>query len=929
VSRVLVVDDNAENRYLLRALLTGMGHEVATAPDGADALAQARLAPPDLVVSDILMPQMDGWALCREMKAEPGLRSIPFMFYTATYTDPKDEAFALSLGADRFVVKPQEPDALARMISELLAPGRVGLAGDSRGPDDSADAGSELEFVRQHRDAVIRKLEDKMVELQAANAALRRDVAERLRAEEALRGSEARFQLLAEVSPVGIFQTDPRGATTYVNRRWTEIAGVTAEEALGGGWLRAVHPDCRERLAATWEEAIRTGGNSKADYRFVRPDGSITWVIGQAVAVLDGSGRVSGYVGTITDITDHVRAEEALRASEERYRSLFEQSPVGIYRTTPEGSILLANPTLVAMLGYANASELQGLNLEAAGFGPETPRARFKEALARDGQVSGFESRWVRKDGTLLVVRETAHAVSGGDGRVLYFEGTVEDVSERAKAEEALRRLAAAVDQAAEAVVVTDSEGNIQYVNPAFERITGYSHEEVLGQNPRILRSGQQDDSFYSALWATILDRRVWSGRLVNRRKDGTLYEEEATISPVVDEDGTIVNYVAVKRDVTAEQALREQLTHAQKLEAVGRLAGGIAHDFNNVLQAVLSQIAVLGLRLRGVPGVGKPIEELDQLVRRGAALTRQLLLFSRRDTPAREPADLNDLVRGAATLVKRVVREDVTIVTLLADAPLPVLADAGQCDQVLMNLVVNASDAMPGGGTLTLRTGGDELTVWLSVADTGCGIPASVHDHLFEPFFTTKPIGKGTGLGLSVVHGIVAAHGGSVAVSSREGAGTTFTVTLPRLLDPQPPAERRDEDVVIATGRGERVLLVEDEDGARQGLLEILGSLGYAVTAAASGEEASALAASPPFDLLLTDLVLPGLAGPDLANLLQERWPRLRVVLMSGYAEEDALHRLRPEIEAEFLQKPFHITALARSIRRALDKQSPEAAPG
>ncbi len=791
MSRVLVVDDNADNRYFLRMLLTGLGHDVALAANGAEALAQARTTPPDLVVSDILMPQMDGFALCRAWKADARLKSVPFMFYTATYTEPKDEAFALSLGADRFVVKPQEPMALGETIVELLERGRTG---------GHAGAASEFEFVKQHRDAVIRKLEDKMVELEAANAALRRDVAERL------------------------------------------------------------------------------------------------------------------------------RAEEALRASEERYRSLFEQSPVGIYRTTPEGAILLANPALVSMLGYASTEELQGLDLEATGFGADTPRTRFKETLARDGQISGFQSRWVRKDGRQLVVRETAHAVCGEDGRVLHYEGAVEDVSERAKAEEALRRLAAAVDQAAEAVVVTDSEGTIQYVNPAFEQITGYTHAEALGQNPRILKSGKQDDTFYRALWATILDRRVWSGRLINRRKDGSLFEEEATISPVVDEAGVIVNYVAVGRDVTAEQALRQQLTHAQKLEAVGRLAGGIAHDFNNVLQAVLSQIAVLGLRLRGVPGVGKPIEELDQLVRRGAALTRQLLLFSRRETPAREPADLNDLVRGAATLVKRVVREDVTIVTRLADTPLPVMADQGQCDQVLMNLVVNASDAMPEGGTLTLRTGGDEATVWLSVADTGCGIPDAVREHLYEPFFTTKPVGKGTGLGLSVVHGIVAAHGGSVSVSSREGAGTTFTVSLPRLLDPPPHFERPDGVVVIPTGRGERVLLVEDEDGARQSLLEILGSLGYAVTAAASGEEASALPPSPPFDLLLSDLVLPGIAGPDLANHLRERWPRLRVVLMSGYAEEDTLHRLRPEINAEFMQKPFQIAALAESIRRALARDINEA---
>jgi PAS domain S-box-containing protein len=919
VSRVLIVDDNADNRYLLQAIVAGLGHEALVAGDGVEALAVARATPPDLAVSDILMPRMDGWALCREWRSDASLRAVPFMFYTATYTEPKDEAFALALGADRFVVKPQEPELLGQYIQELLASGRAAGVDRPAGSDNGADVATELGFVKQHRDAVIRKLEDKMSELRASNAALRRDVADKLRAEAALRASEARFQMLADVSPVGIFQTDPLGGTTYVNRRWTEISGMSADAALGDGWLQGVHPDDRTRLAGGWRKAARSGETSWADYRFVRPDGSVAWVIGQAVAVLDGSGRVAGYVGTTTDITERVRAEEALRESEKRYRSLFEQAPVGIYRTNPDGTILLANPTLVAMLGYADAAELQGLSLEVAGCGADSPRAHFTAELARKGQVSGFESRWVRKDGTPLTVRETAHAVRGEDGRVLFYEGAVEDVSKRAQAENAVRRLAAAVDQAAEAVVVTDREGTIEYVNPAFERITGYGHDEVLGKNPRILNSGRQDDTFYGVLWATIRGRKVWSGHLVNRRRDGSLYEEEATISPVVGEDGSIVNFVAVKRDVTAEQALRQQLAHAQKLEAVGRLAGGIAHDFNNLLQAVLSQIAVLGLRLRGVPGAPKPIEELDQLVRRGAALTRQLLLFSRGEAPSRVPADLNDLVRGGATLVRRVVRENVAIVTELSDGPLPVLADRSQCDQLLMNLVVNASDAMPSGGTLTLRTGGDEAGVWLSVADTGCGISDAVREHLFEPFFTTKAVGHGTGLGLSVVHGIVTAHGGTVTMSSREGTGTTFTVRFPRLFDAALRPESGDEETVAATGRGERLLLVEDEDGARQGLLEILGSLGYAVTAAASGEEARALPTAPAFDLLLTDLVLPGIAGPELANLLRERWPGMRVVVMSGYAEADVVQRVRTDAGVEFLQKPFHITELARSLRRVL----------
>ena len=877
------------------------------------------------------------------------------------------------------------------------------------------------------------------------------DIDERKRGEAVLRASEVRFRTLAEAAPVGIFEADEHGATTYVNRRWTEISGLDADQAMGGGWLRAVHPEDRDRLTAGWQGATREGRESLADYRFLRPDGTVASVVGQAVAVLDASGRITGYLGTITDITERKRAEQALRDSEERYRTLiahspdgifladlkgnflsvneaichdlgfteaemlsmsvwdivpepqwqahrarlarilngetlddtleyevrdkagnllpaevrsapyrkggeilgfqaiarniqerkrtdealresearyrglFEKSPIGIYRTTPDGEILDANPALLAMLGYASLDELRRRNLEDTGFEPEYPRARFEEAIRRDGHVRGIEARWKRKDGEVLVVRENALAIRGSDGKVLFYEGAVEDVTERTRAEEARRRLAAAVDQASEAVVVTDAAGAIEYVNPAFERITGYTRDEAIGRNPRLLKSGRHDERFYRELWGTIIAGKPWKGRLVDRRKDGTFYEEEATISPVRDEHGVISNFVAVARDVTHEVALQQQLDHAQRIEAIGRLAGGIAHDFNNLLQAILSQLAVLELRLRGAAGAQKPLEEVSQLVRRGAALTRQLLLFARRGTASREPLDLNQVVEGAATLLRRVVRENVAVVTELSGEPLLVLADHGQLDQVLMNLAVNASDAMPEGGRLTLRTAADASRARLSVTDTGRGIPEEVRSHLFEPFFTTKAIGKGTGLGLSVVHGIVTSHGGTIEVASAPAEGATFTIVLPRqTAGALPAAEAGAEPAEMPAGRGERLLLVEDEDGARQGLLEILGALGYAVTAAASGEEAGTLPSEPGYDLLLTDLMLPGISGVDLAVGLRARWPQLKVVMMSGYAEDEMLQRLGPTTAASFLQKPFGMQALARTVRHALGDEPP-----
>jgi CheY-like chemotaxis protein/two-component sensor histidine kinase len=358
-------------------------------------------------------------------------------------------------------------------------------------------------------------------------------------------------------------------------------------------------------------------------------------------------------------------------------------------------------------------------------------------------------------------------------------------------------------------------------------------------------------------------------------------------------------------------------------MEAVGQLAGGIAHDFNNLLQALMSQIQLLQSRSEDPQGVVSLSRELEQQVGRGASLTRQLLLFSRRETVKPEKLDLNEAVRDATSMLKRLVRANIALGLEFSPGPLRVEVDRGQLDQVLMNLAVNASDAMPEGGKLTIRTGADAgQTVWLTVEDTGHGIPAVIRDRIFEPFFTTKGVGKGTGLGLSVVHGIVAQHGGRIQVESDVGKGTTFRITLPRAGSGEFPAaaELPTPAQELPEGKGERILVVEDEEIARQGLHDILASLGYRVVAVGSGEEAGGLPGDPGFDLLLTDLMLPGIAGPALAATLKERWSALKVILMSGYTEDEAVRRGVGSGLVRFLQKPFDMKTLAREVRAALD---------
>jgi CheY-like chemotaxis protein len=354
-------------------------------------------------------------------------------------------------------------------------------------------------------------------------------------------------------------------------------------------------------------------------------------------------------------------------------------------------------------------------------------------------------------------------------------------------------------------------------------------------------------------------------------------------------------------------------------MDAVGRLAGGVAHDFNNILQAMLSLATVLRLRA-GSPELTRIVGEIEAHIERGAGLTEQLLQFSRRQITDMQRLDLGKLASAAGLLLRRLIPEHIRLTVETTQERLWVQGNAGQLQQVLVNLAVNARDAMPSGGTLTVRTSGGHGEAVVEVADTGHGMDEATRTHLFEPFFTTKEPGKGTGLGLSVVHGIIGLHGGRIEVASAPGEGSSFRVTLPVVPAPDDPASEPFGEMELLHGHGERVLIVEDEDGARQALAELVEMLGYQVTAMGSGEDAGLLPTELAPALLLTDLMLPGIDGAALAAGLRARWPHLKIVLMSGYTEDEAVRRGVREGEVHFLQKPFDVTALARALGEAME---------
>lgn len=492
-----------------------------------------------------------------------------------------------------------------------------------------------------------------------------------------------------------------------------------------------------------------------------------------------------------------------------------------------------------------------------------------------------------------------------------------------------------AVEQAAESVVITDTAGTIVYVNPAFEDITGYSREEAIGQNPRLLKSGKHPRTFYVDMWDALKAGRVWHGRMTNKTKDGHLFTEDATISPVRNANGDITNYVAVKHNITYELELEAQYHQVQKMEAIGRLAGGVAHDFNNILTVLMGHSDVLAAQLSPTHPAMSDVQEIKKNLRRAASLTRQLLLMTRKKVVKPVTLNLNEVIAAMERMLRRFIGEDIQLITHTDPKLGLVNADAGQLEQVLLNLAVNAREAMPQGGRLSIETSNVTLDesyqlqtinvppgeyALITVSDNGPGMSAEVREHIFEPFYTTKK--NGTGLGLSICFGIVRQNQGHIWVYSEEGQGTTFKIYLPRLKAASPTAILPPAPQNISQGT-ETILLVEDELAVRLFITRALKRLGYVVLEATHGHEALDIVrapGTPHIDLLLTDVVTPEMSGPQLAERLLGMYPNLKIVFMSGYPDASIINHPLVDPNANFLQKPFSPTDLTQVIRTMLD---------
>ncbi|MGD9975392.1 MAG: PAS domain S-box protein [Desulfatirhabdiaceae bacterium] len=662
--------------------------------------------------------------------------------------------------------------------------------------------------------------------------------------------------------------------------------------------------------------------------------------------------KKSGFYGEIENLCDSIQkmvslldsrydeiesSARTLQKSQEFLHNIVENIPAMIFvKDATDLRFLMFNRAGEELLGYSR-DELLGKNdhdffpVHEADFFTEKDREVIEGQRLLEIPEESIQTR----HGGQRILHTKKIPVFDRQGKPQYLLGISMDITDRKRAEAERERLMMAIQQAGEIITITDPDGTIQYVNPAFEKLTGYSRQEVVGQNPRILKSGQQDPDFYHDLWKVITGGRIWQGRIVNRHKNGTLYTVETSISPVLDASGRIVNFVAVQHDITEHLRLTAQYQQAQKMESIGRLAGGVAHDFNNMLNVISGYTELALGQLKPEDPITGNLEEVLAAARRSADITRQLLAFARRQTVAPKVLDMNETVEGMLKMLRRLIGEDIDLSWKPGSRLGSVNIDPSQIDQILANLCVNARDAISGVGRLTIETANVRFDpaycadhagfvpgeyVMLAVSDDGCGMNKETLSNLFEPFFTTKEVGQGTGLGLATVYGIVRQNEGFINVYSEPDQGTTFRIYLPRHTEKvEQPQNLADEK--ITSGHGETILVVEDEISVLKLAHIILERLGYTVLAAATPADAECLADehSGRIHLLITDVVMPFMNGRELAARLQTRHPEIKTLFMSGYTANVIAHHGVLDKGVHFMQKPFSRSELAEKVREAL----------
>jgi len=1045
---VLVVDDTPDNQDLLRTTFLNAGYNVLTASDGSEGFEVARHERPDLVISDVSMPVVNGVTLCRLIRADAELFTIPLLLVSALHKDTATLVEGLQAGADDYLESPYDPLRLVAKAARLIEMGSAASA---------------------------------------------------------LRESEERFRLMAEAAPVLLWMADPDKLCTYFNKGWLEFTGRTLEEELGDGWTERVHRDDLQRCLEIYNSAFDNRSDFRMEYRLQRFDGEYRWVLDTGVPRFMADRRFAGYIGSCIEITERKQAEEqirnlndelegrvnerttqlraangeleceiakrrlteqALSESDDRFKAFMDNTPAAAFVKHQDGRYVYANrlferfrmedwlgrtdfqmwPEEIArQLSENDRSVLetgQTIELEETIPGPEgsvlhwwtyrfpltdsagrryiggvavdiTARKQAEDVLsasqarltgildiAEDGIISmdqdhrinlfnqgaerifGYTASEVlgqpldlllpmrfrgahplhvrgfaqfsdtartmgerlevfgcRKDGTEFQAEVSISKLVLGNE--VFFTSIVRDVTERKLVEETLRTSEESyrdlVEDARDIIYTSDLEGRFTSLNRAGEQLTGYSRREAVTLNFADVVAPEYLELARKMLTRKLAGEPATVYELEIVTKDSRRLALEINSRPIY-RDGNAVGIQGVARDITERKQLEEQLRQSQKMECVGRLAGGVAHDFNNLLTVITGYSELLLKRFTQDDDIAEKLNEIRKASKRASALTYQLLAFSRKQVLQPKLLDINAIVNDVGKMLQRLIGEDIELVMVLHPAIGHIKADPGQISQILMNLAVNARDAMPQGGKLLIETASVHLDqeyvrhhlgakpgsyIMLALVDTGTGMDDATQQRIFEPFFTTKTPGGGTGLGLATVYGIVKQSGGYITVESESGVGSTFKIYLP-LVDVNDEAETAGLEPANGNmPRGtEKILLVEDEIAVRTLAREILEMCGYGVLEAGDGVEAVSICERVDcvIDLLVTDVVMPQMSGRELAEQLSVSRPEMRVLYMSGYTDDSTVRHGLGDGSAKFIQKPFTPETLAHKVREVID---------
>jgi PAS domain S-box-containing protein len=767
------------------------------------------------------------------------------------------------------------------------------------------------------------------------------DITERRQLEALLTESEERFRRLFETASDGILLLEKgEGKITHANPAAEKMLGYTPKESFGNKLQdMGISLDLGD-FHTTMHNLNKNGIIMYDDVPVKNKAGEL---IDTDIYLVDRAKLVQC---NIRDISKRKLVEKKLRESEEKYRLVVDNIADVIIVMDFDLRLTYASASITRLRGYT-AEEAVGQTLEQM-MTPESLQIVAKvleedlrlEAggTADPGRIRVLELEEYRKDGSAVWVENRLSFVRDAAQKAVGIISVSHDIAERKQADAERERLLLAIEQSDDMFVITNLKGTIQYVNPAFERVTGYTRDEAIGQNPRMLKSGKQGPDFYQNLWETLSGGNTFKGSMINKRKDGTFFTEETTISPVRDPSGRIVSYIAVKHDITEQLQLAAQFQQAQKMESVGRLAGGVAHDYNNMLSVIMGYTEMAMEKVQPDDPFHADLVEILKAAQRSTDITRQLLAFARKQTIAPKVVDLNAIVESMLRMLGRLIGENIDLAWLPGKQLWSVKIDPSQIDQILVNLCVNARDAIDGVGKVTMETGNitfdDDYCdvhagfspgefLLLAVSDNGCGMDTEILTNIFEPFFTTKGVAEGTGLGLPTVYGIVKQNNGFINVYSEPGKGTTFRIYLPRHVSEQHQM-RAATKIQTPMSRGETVLLVEDEPSIMRMAKMMLERLGYQVLAAGTPSQAVALAEqhAGAIDLLITDVVMPKMSGRTLADQINALYPNIKTLFMSGYTANVIAHNGVLDEGVNFIQKPFSLHDLGIKILMVLDEK-------